>query len=72
LHELCSKSPNEVSLIFRGNRRLLSEVEEKLNEKRLRLYGIDKGDGGATDDSTEELQHELERKFDELFGPLDE
>ena len=28
LHELCSKSPNEVSLIFRGNRRLLSEVEK--------------------------------------------
>ena len=72
LHELCSKSPNEVSLIFRGNRRLLNEVEKKLNEKRLRLYGVDEGDGGVADDSTEELQRELERKFDELFGPLDE
>lgn len=73
LYELCSKSPNEVSLIFRGNRRLLSEVEKKLNEKRLRLYGVDEeGDGGMADDSTEGLQRELERKFDELFGPLDE
>ena len=29
LYELCSKSPNEVSLIFHGNKRLLSEVEKK-------------------------------------------
>jgi len=72
LYDLCSKSPNEISSIFRGNKRLLSEVEKKLNEKRLRLYGVDEGDGGVTDDSTEELQRELERKFDELFGPLDE
>ena len=72
LYELCSKSPNEVSLIFHGNKRLLSEVEKKLNEKRLRLYGVDEeGTGGMVDDSTEELQLEPERKFDELFGPLD-
>lgn len=73
LYELCSKSPNEVSLIFHGNKRLLSEIEKKLNEKRLRLYGVDEEENGdMVDNSTEELQLELERKFDELFGPLDE
>lgn len=41
MYELFSKSLNEVYLILRRNKKLLSEVEDKLNEKRLRLYGAD-------------------------------
>ena len=73
LYDLCSKNPNEVLQIFGGNKWLFGEVEKKLNEKRLRLYGVDtEGDVDKVNDSTEKLQYELERKFDELFGSVDE
>ena len=73
VYELCSKSPNEVYLILRRNKKLLSEVEDKLNEKRLSLYGADgEENADVVDNSEKELQLELKRKFDELFGTSDE
>ncbi len=73
VYELCSKSPNEVYLILRRNKNLLSEVEDKLNEKRLRLYGADgEENADVVDNSEKELQLELKRKFDKLFGTSDE
>ena len=73
LYELCSKSSNEVSSILGGQKGLLREIEEKLNEKRLRLYGGDAESGGdMISDSTEDLQLELERKFNEIFGSSDD
>ena len=73
MYELCSKSPNEVYLILRRNKNLLSEVEDKLNEKRLRLYGADgEENADVVDNSEKELQLELKRKFDKLFGTSDE